>query len=172
MNWRDVVKGVAPALGAALFGQQAGAAISVLSQKLLGKSTGTEEEVEAAVLALKPEDQLKLLEAEHAFTLQLLDKVAASEQIDAADRASARAREIAVKDWIPAALAIATMLAFFTLLYLLVAHAIPEPNKTAFDILLGVLAGAVAQILNYYFGSSSGSAAARSVIGRIAEGKK
>lgn len=168
-KWQDVVRGIAPALGTALLGPQAGVAIKFLSERLLGKGDATAAEVEAAVLALNPEDQLKLLEAEHAFSLSLLDRVASAETIDAGDRASAREREKSLKDWTPQALACVTFLAFFVLLFLMVKHAVPSANQQAFNILLGVLAGAVTQVLNYYFGSSSGSAAARDVIGRIAE---
>jgi hypothetical protein len=169
-NWKDVIRGIAPALGAALLGPQVGAAIGVLGEKLLGRKYAAESEVQAYIEAgLKPEDELKLREADHAFTLSLLDKVSAAEAIDATDRASAREREKSLKDWTPQALACLTFGAFFTLLFLMAAHAVPASNQQAMNLLLGVLAGAVTQVLNYYFGSSSGSAAARDVIGRIAE---
>ena len=169
-NWKDLVKGIAPTLGTALFGPGIGAAIGTLSQALLGKPNGTEDEVAAYVTAgLKPEDLLKIKEAENAFTLSLLDKVTAADTIDAGDRASARARETSLKDWTPQVLALITFAAFFVLLFLMVHRSVPVANQQAFNILLGILAGAVTQVLNYYFGSSSGSAAARDVIGRIAE---
>jgi hypothetical protein len=172
-RWQDVVRGIAPALGTALLGPQAGAAIGVLSEKFLGRKDGTAAEVEERLTAgWKPEDELKLKELEQSFALLLLDKVTAAEAIDASDRASAREREKSLKDWTPQALAVATFSAFFILLFLMVRHSIPASNQQVMSILLGVLAGAVTQILNYYFGSSTGSASARAVITRIAEGKK
>ena len=171
-NWKDVVRNVAPALGTALLGPAAGAALRVVSTALLGKPDATEAEVEARIANWTPADELALQSAEQQFTLGLLDKVTAAEAIDAGDRASAREREKGLKDWTPQALAVTTFGAFFTLLFLMVAHAIPAANAQTINILLGTLAGAVVQILNYYFGSSSGSAAARNVIGRIAEAKK
>lgn len=172
-NWKDVIKGVAPALGTALLGPGAGAAIGVLSKALLGKSDGTAAEVQAYVEAgLKPEDALKLEQENHAFMLSLLDKATAADAIDAQDRANARAREATLRDWTPQTLACVTFAAFFVLLFLMVKHAVPPENQQAFNILLGVLAGAVTQILNYYFGSSSGSASARASLTRIAEGKR
>jgi hypothetical protein len=169
-KWKDVVRNVAPALGAALLGPQAGAAIGVLSEKFLGKKGGTEAELEERFTSgWRPEDELKLKELEQTFTL---DKVTAAEAIDAADRGSAREREKGMKDWTPQALAVGTFGAFFTLIFLMVSHAIPPANAQPITIFASILAGAVTQILNYYFGSSSGSAAARDVIRRIAEGKK
>ena len=172
-SWKDVIRGVAPALGTALLGPQAGAALGVLSEKFLGRKDGTAAELEARFTAgWKPEDELRLKELEQTFALTLLERVNAAQAIDAQDRASAREREKSLKDWTPQALACATFAAFFVLLFLMVRHAVPAPNQQAFNILLGVLAGAITQVLNYYFGSSSGSAAARDVIGRIAEGRK
>jgi hypothetical protein len=172
-KWKDIVRNVAPALGAALLGPQAGAAIGVLSETFLGRKDGTAAELEARFTAgWKPEDELKLRELEQTFALALLERVNAAEAIDAADRASAREREKSLKDWTPQSLAVATFAAFFVLLFLMVRHSIPASNQQVMNILLGVLAGAVTQILNYYFGSSTGSASARAVITRIAEGKK
>jgi hypothetical protein len=171
-NWKDVVRNVAPALGTALLGPAAGAALRVVSSALLGKPDATEAEVAARIANWTPADELALRTAEQQFTLGLLDKVTAAEAIDAGDRASAREREKGLKDWTPQALAVGTFAAFFTLIFLMVAHAIPPANAQPITIFASILAGAVTQILNYYFGSSSGSAAARDVIRRIAEGKK
>ncbi len=171
-TWKDVIRNVAPALGTALLGPAAGAALRVVSTALLGKPDATEAEVEARIANWTPADELALRTAEQQFTLGLLDKVTAAEEIDAGDRASAREREKGLKDWTPQALAVGTFGAFFTLIFLMVAHAIPPANAQPITIFASILAGAVTQILNYYFGSSSGSAAARDVIRRIAEGKK
>jgi hypothetical protein len=170
-NWKGILGGVAPAIATALGGNGAGAAVKFLADKFLGKPNATEDEVAAAVAGATPEQLAVLRKLDQDYVLGLLDKAAAAESVDAGDRANARAREITMRDWVTPALAMATALAFFILLYLMLARSIPEPNKAAFDILLGILAGAMTQVLNYYFGSSSGSAAARSVIGRIAERK-
>ncbi len=172
-SWIDKIRNVAPAIGHALgaFGVPGADALAAVSQALLGKPDGTAEEVAARVANWTPADELAMQAAEQKFTIDLVNAATAGDAVDAGDRANARAREIAIKDWVPPVLAISTALAFFSLLYVMFSHAIPDPNKAAFDILLGILAGAMTQVLNYYFGSSSGSAAARGVIGRIAEKK-
>jgi hypothetical protein len=171
-SWKEVIRGVAPALGTALGGPALGTALKFISTALLGKPDGTEAEIEQRIANWSAADELALRQAEQQFTLSLLDRVTASEQVDASDRASAREREKTLKDWTPQALALVTFGVFFLLLLVLIRHQIPATNQQAIDLLLGALIGAVTQILNYYFGSSSGSAAARTVIGRIAEAKQ
>jgi hypothetical protein len=171
-TWKDVVRNVAPALGSALLGPAAGAALRAVSTALLGKPDGTEAEVEARIANWTPADELALQAAEQAFALALVDKVVALEAVDASDRASARAREIAVKDWVPRVLALGVFSLFATALVLMHYHTIPLENRETSMQLLEILKMSTILVLGYYFGSSSGSASARTMLGRLAEGKK
>ena len=56
--------------------------------------------------------------------------------------------------------------AFIVLLFMMLTHAIPEANKSAFDILLGMLGGNMLTVMTYYFGSSRGRRAKDEVIAR------
>lgn len=47
---------------------------------------------------------------------------------------------------------------FFLLLYLLVYQAVPELNKDILNIVVGALIGMAGNVVNYFFGSSKGSA--------------
>ena len=47
---------------------------------------------------------------------------------------------------------------FFTLLVLLVKSSVPEPNKDLLNLVVGALIGSFAGVVNYFFGSSAGSA--------------
>ena len=47
---------------------------------------------------------------------------------------------------------------FFILLYLLVASEVPETNKDLLNLVVGALIGSFAGVVQYFFGSSSGSA--------------
>jgi hypothetical protein len=170
-DWKGILGGIAPTIATALGGPAAGGAVKFLAEKFLGKPNASEAEVAAAIAGATPEQLATLKKLDQDYMLGLLDKAAAADAVDAGDRANARARETSLKDWTPQVLALITFAAFFTLLFIMVHRSIPIANQQAFNILLGVLAGAVTQVLNYYFGSSSGSAAARDVIGRIAETK-
>lgn len=79
------------------------------------------------------------------------------DQIDAADRDSARKREIAVKDATPMLLAIFVTLGFFGLLGFMAVKTVPAENAAILNTMLGSLGTGWLAILYYYFGSSRGS---------------
>jgi hypothetical protein len=171
-NWKDVVRNVAPALGTALLGPAAGVALRVVSTALLGKPDASEAEIEARIANWTPADELALKAAEQQFALALVDRVVALEAVDAGDRANARAREVAVKDWVPRVLALGVFGLFSAALILMHYHTIPSENRETSMQLLEILKMSTVLVLGYYFGSSSGSASARTMLGRLAEGKK
>ena len=158
MNWKKVIAGVAPALATALGGPLAGTAVREIASKVLGNPNASEADIEAAILANNPETLVKLRELDQTFAIKMRELGIELEKVDASDRDSARTREIAVKDWTPQVLAVAVITSFMILMFAMFKGVIPEANKDAFNILIGVLGGAVAQILSYYFGSSRGSA--------------
>ncbi len=165
-TWKGIVGTVAPALATALGGPLAGVAVRAIAEKVLGKPEASEADVAAAVAGASPELLLKLRQADQDFARAMADAGIKLEEIEAQDRASARAREIATKDWVPAALAITNALAFFILLFMMLSQSIPETNKSAFDILLGMLAGSLTTVMTYYFGSSRGSREKDAILGR------
>lgn len=142
--------------------------------KLLGGSTGNPVDGVAKIIDtfhLSPEeriqaDQAKALLAQHAaeFKAQLELQYA---QLDASDRASARARQMAVKDWIPSFLAILVTFGFFGMLAAMIKWTIPGANESVFYVMIGSLGTAWVAIVTYYFGSSSGSAAKSDLIDRL-----
>ena len=172
-NWKGIVGHVAPALATALGGPLAGVAVKAIADKVLGKPEATEAEVAAALAqGATPELLLKLKQADQDFARAMADAGIALEKLEVEDRASARAREVALRDWTPKVLAITFTLAFFAILWFLLGHEIPQSNKEIILILLGALAGAVTTILTYYFGSSRSSQAKDAVLGRVAAGEK
>lgn len=146
--------------------------------KLLGGSGGNPVDGVAKIIDtfhLSPEeriqaDQAKALLAQHAdeFKAQLEIQYA---QLDAADRASARARQMAVKDWIPSALALLVTFGFFGILGAMLKWDVPSDNKPVLFAMVGSLGTAWVAIVGYYFGSSSGSAAKSETIDRLMKGK-
>jgi hypothetical protein len=166
----QVLKTVAPtlALGAlGPFGPLAAAAIHAV----LG--TSTDEQAETALLTATPEQLLALKKAENDFQIQIKTLGIAEEKLSFDDLASARAREVAVKDSTPRqmawlivggsiALGVATVAGFTT----------KDPAAaTMVGTVIGYVFGEAKQVLSYYFGSSSGSAAKTDTINKIAETK-
>ena len=171
-NWKDKIGSFAPILGKALGAVPVvGGALEAVSDALLGHPNGTEDELEARVTNWTDADELALKTAEQAFTASMIDKAVAIEQLNAADRASARQREVATKDWTPRILALALTVGFFSLLTMMSFHPVPAANKDVLNTLLGALGGAWLTVVTYYFGGSQGSDVKTAILGRVAEKK-
>ena len=157
-DWKDVIKAVAPTIATVLGGPLAGAAVSALSTAVLGKEGGSQEELAAAISGASPDILARIKEADVKLKTDLANAGVKLEEIAATDRASARQREIALKDPTTKILAIAYTVAYFGCLWAVWQNGIPEDAKDVLITLLGVLTAAQATIMNYYFGSSKGSA--------------
>lgn len=155
-RWKKIVGTVAPGIATALGGPLAGLAVRAISGAILGHPDGSEEDVEAAMLGATPDQLLALKKAEQDFQVQMRELDVNLERISADDRASARQREVALKDWTPKMLAGGVVFGFFATLYWVLTHGI-APDAQSILILVGGLATGLGQVLNYYFGSSVGS---------------
>lgn len=156
---------------------QAGGPFTAMAAQQVGKALGldkapeaTPEAIEAAMskAALDPASQVALAKGEQDFQVSMetltngkiknaQDFEAHLLEIDAADRASARNREITVKDKIPAVLAIVVSLGFFISLWWVFGHGVKPESHDLATIMLTTLATAWVSIIAYYFGSSAGS---------------
>lgn len=175
MGFKGVLKTMFPFISAAA---GMGGPLGLMAANAVGSALGVDKppaDLEAAIMTAQtkdPDAMLKLRQAEQDFQLQMerlgLESVEKMEQIAASDRASARAREIAVRDKIPAILAIAVTAGFFGLLALLIFHAVPAESREVLSVMTGALGTAWVSIVGYYFGSSSGSAAKTQL---LAQGK-
>ena len=167
-SWTDVIAAVAPGLATMLGGPLAGIAVKAISDKLLGHTNGTDDEVAAAIQSMAPADLVKLKEVEAELQKSLTDAGVKLEDIAAKDRDSARVRQSALKDPTPTILAVAILAAFGTVLYQLMTGASLGTDAQVVYILLGTLTASVTQVLNYFFGSSAGSAAKTSALAGVA----
>ena len=170
-DWKSLVKSIAPTIGTALGGPLGGVAGLALA-KVLGvpdASAGDDSALAAAVQGATPDQLLALKKADQDFQLQMtklgFENTAALEALAAGDRASARNREIQIKDWMPKALGILITVGFFGMLYWMMRHQVPPENKDMLNILLGSLGSSWIGVVSYYFGSSAGSARKTELIG-------
>nr|WP_175582230.1 hypothetical protein [Phaeobacter sp. HF9A] len=153
----QILGGIAPTLATALGGPLAGVATKALADKLLGRPEATPEEVEAAIIGAAPQDLLKLKEAEADLARYLADAGIELETIAANDRDSARKRQIATKDRVPGILAGIVIVGYFSVLAYLLKYGLKDSGEEVLLLLIGGLSIGLGQVLNYYFGSSSGS---------------
>jgi hypothetical protein len=143
------LKGVAPALATAVAGPLGGAAISAIAGKF-----GVSDSVEAVAKAIAgdPQAAQKLADLELEYA-----------KLDAADRDSARKRELeiatsAAAPWyskmVTPTLAIGMFILWGTVNLLLLNNAIPDGMREIVIRMLGSLDAANMLILSYYFGNS------------------
>lgn len=156
---KQVLAAVAPILGTAI-GGPFGAVAGTLVSKVLGTDPTDDKATETALLAATPDQLVALKKAEEDFQVQMKQLGISEEKLSFDDTASARAREVAVKDHTPAVLAYGITVGFFAVLGYMMVHGAPATNGgggEAFLIILGSLGTAWAGVISYYFGSSAGS---------------
>ena len=147
----SLLKGAAPLLATALAGPFAPAALSMLA-----KTFNAEETVEAVAKAIvnDPQAAQKLADLELEFA-----------KLDAADRESARTREVelakasgsALSQMVVPVLALGTVASTFLFIASLLFLEIKTDQQQLVIFALGYATAAAQQVLSYYFGSSKSS---------------
>lgn len=170
-DWKKIVGTVAPTLATALGGPLAGIAVKTIATQILGKPDATEEEVEAAVLGADPQTLIRLKELDHEFKTTMVNAGIKLEEIAAADRNSARQREIATGDvWTPRLLAAFVVGLTIILEGYVMLNGLPNTvNEIIVGRILGTLDTASMMVLAYYFGSSASSRSKDETISTIAK---
>lgn len=165
MDW---LKTLAPLLGTALGGPLGGAAASFIADKLGIKDATIEAVNEVLNSGKMSADQIASLKlAEIDFQKFLEGNKIELAKLDVEDRSSARAREMAVKDWVPGLLAILLTGGFFGVLAYMLQYGAPVHGGDALLVMLGSLGTGFASVLAYYFGSSASSASKNAIIERL-----
>jgi len=157
-DWKNLVKTVAPTIATAFGGPLAGLGVKAVSAIILGKEDGTEEEIELALRNATPSDLLKLKEGDKKFRVDMKKLDVDLTKLDYEDAASARKRQIEVKDITPDALAYLLLLAFVGALFSLFWMDIPEGNVKLVYTMIGSLGTLTIAACAYFHGSSRGSA--------------
>ena len=147
--WKDILKTVAPKLGAAIGGPMGGIATRFIANKLLGKDDATEDEVALAIQGASPADLARLKEIDHDYDVEVL-KIQADDRADARKAADKRPQMV---------LSGAYTLGYLTLIFGIMGGWLdmPENGRDLMMGLLGVLTAAQSNIIQFWFGSSSGS---------------
>jgi hypothetical protein len=156
----NLVRTVAPSIASAVGGPLAGMATRAISEALLGKPDGSEQELAEAAARATPEQLLALKQAEQDFAVKMRELDIDLERIANEDRSSARNREVATRDWTPRVLAGLVTGGYFGVLFYMLKNGLPQHGGSeAMLVMLGTLGTAWGGIMAYYFGSSAGSKA-------------
>jgi len=157
----NLISAILPWIGTAVGGPLGGMALSFIGDKL-GLSDKTKEGLETFIKGATPEDLMKAKSADQEFQLKMAElgfhQTYDIEKLNVDDRMNARDREVKTGDNTTRILALSYTLGYFTILAFVFFSKIPPENANVLNTLLGVLSTVQVGIINYYFGSSKGSA--------------
>ena len=168
MAFNDVMRKAFPFISAAA---SLGGPLGVMAATVVGKAigadkppAGTTDGIAGAIAGAMadPAQRAALVKAEQDFQLQMAELgYKDSEELAAtaaADRASARNREIQVRDWTPRIMAFIVVTLCFAGEGLYFRYGAPaNASPELIGRILGTLDSALILVLSYYFGSSAGS---------------
>jgi hypothetical protein len=168
-DWLDVVRSVAPTLATALGGPLTGAAVSALSEAILGQHTTDAHKVRQVIEQADAKTLAQIKAAEDAFTVRMTELGVDLEKLAAQDRASARDMAARTSDvYTPRWLAVGVTIGFFSALAaMMTGHATKSDEMM---VMLGSLGTAWTGIIAYYFGSSAGSQRKSELLARAEPG--
>lgn len=158
-NWKGLIGTVAPTLATALGGPMAGAAVKAIAGAVGLDDGATEKDIEVALRDVSPDVLMRIKEADNTFDVKMKELGVDILKLDQQDRASARDMAAKTGREPQIVLSVVYTLGYIWLLYAFVTGGVQvaEGVKSEFSIVLGVLTAAQSQILNFWFGSSSGS---------------
>lgn len=153
----------APVLASAVGGPFAGIATSAIIGALGLAPDTTPEQAASAVVGATPDQLIKLKMANDELQEKMAQVGVDLAKLGNDDRASARAREAAVKDHTPAVMGYTLLVGSLGAAAAVLAGYVPDTSLQA-GVVLGYLFSEAKQVLSYYFGSSSSSEAKTAMI--------
>lgn len=171
MDWKTALKTIAPTAATLLGGPLAGLAVEAIGAAL-GMEEPTVRKVQDALTAgqLNGDQIVALKTAEQALVVKLRELDIRVEEIEQADRASARVRESTVKDNTNKILAYIVVGAFVALVAS-VLFGTAKVDSVLAGTLVGYLSAKAEQVLAYYFGSTKGSADKTAMLAEVTRNK-
>jgi hypothetical protein len=155
---------VAPFLATAL--GTIGGPIGVAAAGILGGILGTKDtdpdKLITAVTNATPDQLAQIRKADQDFQIRMqelgIQSLQDFEALAEKDRESARNRQIAMKDQVPAILAIILTIAFLGILIMIERYGVPESGHDVIMTMIGAIAGAWVSAMAFFFGTNSSSA--------------
>lgn len=167
VDWKDLVRSVAPALGAALNGPLAGIATRYIAEKMLEKPDATEADIQTAMSVATSDTLGKLKDLDSQFSQEMarlgIDVFRLAPDDQKAAKGSSR-----VNTWSQLSLTGVFIVGYFALVMFLLHPGLNNEKwletmttnqwlQGVVTTILGVLTASVPQILGFWFGSSLGA---------------
>ena len=161
INWKSLLKSVAPTAATLIGGPFAGMAVEAIASAI-GDPEATKDQIikKISTGTLTAEQMTALKAADASLVIKLRELDIDIEKVHAADRASARDMAAKTGDvWTPRILAFVVLLTWGIVQYHLLTAVVDSTMRELVARLLGTLDAALMAVLYYYYGSSAGSAA-------------
>lgn len=165
MNWKSIVKSIAPVLGTALGGPMAGGAIKMLTSALLGDENATEQELENFIVNANPDQLLKIKQLDADFKLKMEELGVDVFKLEVADRDSARTAH--QDSHMPSILCLLLTLMVCAGSYALIVANIPPANANILYMVFGQVLTAWAASIAYWVGTTKSSSDKSKLLGAV-----
>lgn len=176
MDWKALVKTVAPVLGTALGGPLGAMAVKTLADSLLppeavaGKPQGALERLlETTLVGADPSTLTKLKEIDQAFAIRLEELTIDVYKLDNEEKQSARKFAVDTSILPQIFITLIYNLGYFVILYGLLSGSLSlaADIKDVGLVLIGMLTQTVTETIKFWFGSSVGSKAKNNLIEKL-----
>ena len=163
----EILAKLAPTAAALMGGPLGGLAVDALG-KALGLSNATQDTIKEVISSgsMTPEQVAAIKQAEGDLKVKMKELDIKLEEVQAADRASARKMLAESGSWVPAALSVVTVGGFFILLIGAATDHFQLTGSDVMMLLLGVLTRETASVYQFWLGSSSGSRQKTEMMGK------
>jgi len=163
----EILAKLAPTAAALIGGPLGGLAVEAVG-KALGLSNATQDSIKEVLTSgsMTPEQIAAIKQAEIDLKVKMKELDIKLEEVQAADRASARKLLTESGSWVPAALSVVTVGGFFMLLLGAATGHFELTGSDVMMLLLGVLARETASVYQFWLGSSSGSRQKTEMMGK------
>jgi len=178
LDWKSIVRTVAPAMASAIGTPAAGAVVAMLSNAIFGHEDATQEELATIIQGghLTPDQLASIRKADNDFKVQMAQIAADTEKAYIADTDAARRQTVALAQadsriaWAPVIISAIITIGFFVCIVLLFAinRDWTERQAALLNVLFGALVIGFGQVCNYWLGSSAGSKQSGDIIRKIA----
>lgn len=167
-DWKETLGKVAPVIAGALGGPMAAVATKMAGDALGLGSDATQDDIASAVATGSPDVLLALKKADQEFKLEMQKLGVKLEEVHAGDRDSARDLAKTKGTKVQGYLTAVFTVAFAGLLLMIFSgQEISESMKDVGILVVGALLAEFGKMMNFWFGSSSGSKEKTAIMGVV-----
>lgn len=156
LDWKSLVRTVAPAMATAVGTPAAGMVVAALSNAIFGNSDASQEQIATVIQGghLTPDQLAAVTKADNDFKVQMAQIAADLQKAQIDDRKDSRAMQIATRSNVPAILTIIVTIGYFAILVGMLAGWLHVDTSPTMFMMLGSLTTAWGVVMAFWFGTT------------------